>query len=1196
MATQNSTNTTSPIVNTKLGSWAVSSGSITADDTILSALQKLGSVHASIEIAVPANGLSFSAGVLSLDTASATTTGALGSADWEMFNNKENGITSGLTTQYFRGDKTWATLTTDVVPEGANLYYTAARFNTAFGAKTTSDLVEGSNLYFTNTRADDRIVLQKGVANGIATLDSTGLIPSSQLPQISITDTFVVASQAAMLALSAQTGDVAVRTDLNKSYILKGTTPSVLSDWQELLTPTDSVLSVNGLTGSVVLTTTNISEGTNLYYTQTRFDSAFAGKTTTNLAEGTNLYYTQSRFDSAFGAKTTSNLSEGSNLYFTNTRATSAPLTGYVSGSGTVVATDSILQAIQKLNGNIVTISTHNNLSSLQGGTSGQYYHLSSAEYTGSGTGIFARVANSVFTGTTQVDSLLNIGSLVVGGQSSSASVGIELGNVLGGTPYIDFKSTSADYNARFILGSATNLQLFFGSSGTLSIHGSAYIQNALGVNSSSPSGIFQVNTGDSGVISSYAIVKTSVATANQGGLLITNADTATSGYRSFKITSTYNGSPSFTQATMGFVENTNTESFLVYPGGMMNFYYNGGSPYIGLNAAIISANGIQSQLTITSSVSSTTQTVFTQSTAYAGMLVNNAYVANGYTGGLFNATTDINIGVPKWGIYGKLTGAGSYIYMGTSNNYANGLTNTTIIDPNGYLGIGGAPTTALTVTNATPNGVPNVLIYNTNTLSSTALEFKDAGATPNRWWIGTGLGAGTDGIFFIHDYRQSATRVSITTGGQVRINGATNGPEALDVNGSVSLNNYYTSNTAQRNPGYFLHESGESTYGMKLHYTGSQFGTLAFAPSGTFVGWGRTTSGGTASADSEFSVQMQMATVTGCVGINTAYSELTGANSGRFTSRQTANNSASIANGWIAGVFGGTGGTGSVVVMGGASNKAIVAGHSYALDAWADLYLNYGGGKVLVGNVLNPVSTFQVGDGGSSYAGTTLSTRFVVEGGTLGATAGNEVITASFCATTPNISSLGVHLYRASFGTDWQTASVGLCLNVDNALRASNSGNSNSLWINPRGNINVGTSPYDTGGNFIVSGSSSPNASNTVYITTVNTGTGGNSIDIYSSNNAGYLGPSVGFSMGSASPFKWSIDGAEKTRMSTTGMWGFFQTSPNAYVHLGAGTNTVAPLKLTSGTNLSTTQDGAFEYDGTHLYFTIGSTRTTII
>jgi hypothetical protein len=115
---------------------------------------------------------------------------------------------------------------------------------------------------------------EKGAANGVATLDANSKITSSQVPAIAITDTFVVANEAAMLALStAEKGDVAVRTDVNKSFILTAAPYSTLANWQELLTPTDAVTSVNGQTGvvslsasdvSAVPTTRNVSTGTGL--------------------------------------------------------------------------------------------------------------------------------------------------------------------------------------------------------------------------------------------------------------------------------------------------------------------------------------------------------------------------------------------------------------------------------------------------------------------------------------------------------------------------------------------------------------------------------------------------------------------------------------------------------------------------------------------------------------------------------------------------------------------------------------------------------------------------------------------------------------------------------------------------------------------------------------------------------------------
>ena len=57
------------------------------------------------------------------------------------------------------------------------------------------------------------------------------------------------------------------------------------------------------------------------------FDSDFAAKSTTDLSEGTNLYYTTARSDSDFdvrlATKSTSDLSEGTNLYYTTARADS---------------------------------------------------------------------------------------------------------------------------------------------------------------------------------------------------------------------------------------------------------------------------------------------------------------------------------------------------------------------------------------------------------------------------------------------------------------------------------------------------------------------------------------------------------------------------------------------------------------------------------------------------------------------------------------------------------------------------------------------------------------------------------------------------------------------------------------------------------------------------------------------------------
>lgn len=68
---------------------------------------------------------------------------------------------------------------------------------------------------------------------------------------------------------------------------------------------------------------------------------------------------------------TTADITEVTNLYFTAARAIASLLTGFVSGAGVVSATDSILQAIQKLNGNIAakqdTLVSATNIKTING-------------------------------------------------------------------------------------------------------------------------------------------------------------------------------------------------------------------------------------------------------------------------------------------------------------------------------------------------------------------------------------------------------------------------------------------------------------------------------------------------------------------------------------------------------------------------------------------------------------------------------------------------------------------------------------------------------------------------------------------------------------------------------------------------------------------------------------------------------------
>jgi hypothetical protein len=98
----------------------------------------------------------------------------------------------------------------------------------------------------------------KGAAGGYASLDINGKLPSGQLTQLAITDTYVVASQAAQLALSAHQGDICIRSDQSQTYVQNGGSAGTMADWTVLQTPSSAVQSVNGYVGIVSLSATDV--------------------------------------------------------------------------------------------------------------------------------------------------------------------------------------------------------------------------------------------------------------------------------------------------------------------------------------------------------------------------------------------------------------------------------------------------------------------------------------------------------------------------------------------------------------------------------------------------------------------------------------------------------------------------------------------------------------------------------------------------------------------------------------------------------------------------------------------------------------------------------------------------------------------------------------------------------------------------
>jgi hypothetical protein len=109
-------------------------------------------------------------------------------------------------------------------------------------------------------------------ANGIPSLDANTKIPSYLLPAISFTSVTIANSSAQMqnIGTTALKGTVAVRTDISKTYILSVDNSSNINDWVEILNPGAPVQSVNGKLANVSLTTSDINEGGNEYFTQSK--------------------------------------------------------------------------------------------------------------------------------------------------------------------------------------------------------------------------------------------------------------------------------------------------------------------------------------------------------------------------------------------------------------------------------------------------------------------------------------------------------------------------------------------------------------------------------------------------------------------------------------------------------------------------------------------------------------------------------------------------------------------------------------------------------------------------------------------------------------------------------------------------------------------------------------------------------------
>lgn len=140
-----------------------------------------------------------------------------------------------------------------------------------------------------------------GAALGVATLDAGGKVPVSELPAavlgaLSYQGTWDASTNTPTLTSSVGTKGYYYVVSVAGNTNLNGITDWLVGDWAvyngsiwQKVDNTETVTSVNGQTGAVTLTTTNIAEGTNLYYTDTRARASNSAGTGISYDSGTGV-------------------------------------------------------------------------------------------------------------------------------------------------------------------------------------------------------------------------------------------------------------------------------------------------------------------------------------------------------------------------------------------------------------------------------------------------------------------------------------------------------------------------------------------------------------------------------------------------------------------------------------------------------------------------------------------------------------------------------------------------------------------------------------------------------------------------------------------------------------------------------------------------------------------------------------------